>query len=93
MKGGFCVSTVRIVGGRDPGSNGRRLARPRIVVIVAGAADGADGIFECARILMILLRSRPLRLNAISMSNIRRKVCGEQVAAPPVMRLSSRPCD
>jgi hypothetical protein len=45
MKGGFCVSTVRIVGGRDPGSNGRRLARPRIVVIVAGAADGADDIF------------------------------------------------
>jgi hypothetical protein len=55
MKGGFCVSTVSIVCGLHPGSMavvagctywpGRRLARPRNVIVVKGGADGADGIF------------------------------------------------
>jgi hypothetical protein len=55
MKGGFCVSTVSIVSGRVPGSTGvvagciyylgRRLAQPKIVIVGADDADGADGIF------------------------------------------------
>src|SRR5262245_50083800 len=55
MKGGFCVSTVSIVSGRAPGSTavvagciyclGRRLARPKVVIVIADGADGADGIF------------------------------------------------
>jgi hypothetical protein len=55
MKGGFCVSTVSIVCGRAPGLmavvagctywTGRRLPRPRIVIVIADDADGADGIF------------------------------------------------
>jgi hypothetical protein len=55
VKGGFCVSTVSIVCGRAPGSmavvagciywTGRRLARPRVVMVIADDADGADGIF------------------------------------------------
>jgi hypothetical protein len=54
-KGGFCVSTVSIVSGRVPGSTGvvagciyylgRRLAQPKIVIVGADDADGADGIF------------------------------------------------
>ena len=51
MKGSFCVSTVSIVGGRGLGSTavvvgcayGRRLARQRIVIVIA---DDADGIFR-----------------------------------------------
>jgi len=55
LKGAFCVSTVSIVCGRAPGSmavvsgctywTGRRLARPRIVIVIADDADGTDGIF------------------------------------------------
>ena len=53
MKGGFCVSTVSIVCGRARGSmafvagrtywTGRRLARPRVVIVIADDADLADG--------------------------------------------------
>ena len=59
LKGGFCVSTVSIVCGRAPGSMAvvagciywtrRRLARPRVVIVIADdadGADGADGIFD-----------------------------------------------
>jgi len=55
MKGDFCVSTGSIVGGRAPRSTavvaggtywtGRRLARPKIVVVGADDADGTDGVF------------------------------------------------
>src|SRR5262249_31680201 len=55
-KSGFCVSTVSIVCGRAPGSmavvsgcsywTARRLARPRVVIVIADDADGADGIFR-----------------------------------------------
>jgi hypothetical protein len=55
LKDGFCVSTVSIVCGRATGSmavvagctywTGRRLARPRVVIVIADDADGADGIF------------------------------------------------
>ena len=55
VKGGFCVSTVSSVCGRESESMaavadciywpGRLLARPKVVIIVADAADDADGIF------------------------------------------------
>ena len=55
VKGGFCVSTVSGVCGRKSESMaavagciywpGRLLARPKVVIIVADAADDADGIF------------------------------------------------
>ena len=57
---------------------GRRLARPKIAIVGADDADGADGIFACARILMILLPSRPPRLKVRSMANTRRKVCARR---------------
>src|SRR5260221_14143657 len=48
------ASAPSIVGGRGLGSTavvagcayGRRLARPRIVIVIADDADGADGIFR-----------------------------------------------
>jgi hypothetical protein len=53
LKGGFCVSTVSIVCGRARESmavvagctywTGRRLARPRVVIVIADDADLADG--------------------------------------------------
>jgi len=59
LKGGFCVSTVSIVCGRAPGSmavvsgcsywTAGRLARPRVVIVIADdadSADGADGVME-----------------------------------------------
>jgi hypothetical protein len=55
MKGGFCVSTVSIVSGHSPGAMplvagctywpARRLARPRLLIVVADTADSADSIF------------------------------------------------
>jgi hypothetical protein len=69
MKGGFRVSTVSIVSGRAPGSTavvagciyclGRRLARPKVVIVIADDADGADGIFWPVRILITLVPARP----------------------------------
>ena len=44
----------------------------------ADRADGADGTFKCARILMILLPSRPPRLNVILMPKTRRKLCARR---------------
>jgi hypothetical protein len=58
LKSDFCVSivsTVSIVCGRALGSmavvagctywTGRRLARPRVVMVIADDADGADDVF------------------------------------------------
>jgi hypothetical protein len=41
-------------------------------------ADGTGGTFECARILMILLPSRPPRLNVMLMPKTRRKLCARR---------------
>jgi hypothetical protein len=45
---------------------------------VAGAAEGADGVFPNRRMLMILLPARPSRLNVISMPIARRCDAGGQ---------------
>jgi hypothetical protein len=91
---GFCVSTVSIVSacGRtwptdqwlaNWAGSGPRKPQMSIAAGVCselgyGNADGADGTFECARILMILLPSRPQRLNVMSMPKTRRKVCARR---------------
>jgi hypothetical protein len=59
LKGGFCVSTVC---GRAPGSmavvagctywTGRRLARPRVVIVIADDADGANERSLCISTFM-----------------------------------------
>ena len=87
MKGGFCVSTVSIVSDRAPGSTavvagcsyclGRRLARPKVVIVIADDADGADGIFG-PRMDPDHPPARPSWLKAVSIPRTRRNVCARR---------------
>src|SRR5438874_2842254 len=75
--------------GQKPTKSGRRLSSqmsggdggggcPDAGPRVADGADGADGMFESACILMILLPARPSRLNVMSMPRTRRNVCARR---------------